>query len=104
MIKKKSKLSSIEQKYCRCLVKVRGKSKKLKKNQVINPYGICTNSVYILKGLKRNKNIECLKNIDFNKLTFNQIKGFALEKKIYKNRMTKKQMIYKLKNLKKKNK
>lgn len=93
MIKKKSKLSNLEKKYCRCLIKVRGNSKKLNRNKIINPYGICTHSVYKLKGLKRNKNIECLKNIDINHLSFNQLKAYSIEKKIYRNGITKDKLI-----------
>jgi len=104
MIKKKSKLSNIEKKYCRCLVKVRGNSKKLNRNKITNPYGICTYSVYNLKGKKRNRIIGCLKNLDFKQLTYNQLKAYAIEKKIFKNRMTKKQLINKFKSFKKKNK
>ena len=57
MIKKSSKLTKTEKKYCRCLVKVRGKSlKKIKgKNKIINPYGICTNSVYTLQKKKEQR-------------------------------------------------
>ena len=40
MIKRNAKLNPLEKKYCRCLVKVRGKS--LKKNKITNPYWICT--------------------------------------------------------------
>jgi hypothetical protein len=42
MIKKKSKLTNREKRYCRCLIKVRTKG-------IQNPYAICTNSVYNLQ-------------------------------------------------------
>lgn len=53
--KKKSKLSSIEKRYCSCLIKVR--SRKIK-----NPYGICTSSVYNKQNKKRTKIVKCGKN------------------------------------------
>jgi hypothetical protein len=80
MIKKSSRLRKLERKYCRCLVKVRSKS--LYKDKIDNPYGICTNSVYLLKGLKRPKSINCLKNIDSNKLNFRQLKAYSIERKL----------------------
>ena len=84
MINNKTKLSYLDKKYCRCLVKVRANSLKKSKNKetVINPYGICTNSVYLLKGEKRPRKINCSKNYDFNKLNYNQLKSYLIEKKI----------------------
>jgi hypothetical protein len=82
MFKKSHKLSNIEQRYCSCLIKVRGKSKELKKNNIISPYGICTNSIYNFRHKKRTKRLGCLKYIDFNKLTFLQLKALAIEKKL----------------------
>ena len=100
MIKKKSNLNKIEGKYCRCLVKVRGKSKYLHKNKIINPYGICTKSVYILKGKKRTKKVSCLKNLNLNKLSFNKLKAYAIEKKIKVTNLSRTNLINKLKYFK----
>ena len=97
MIKKKSKLKPLEKKYCRCLVKVRGKS--LKKNKIINPYGICTKSVYLTKALKRSKRINCLGNLELKALTHKQLKAIIIEKKIKPKDLRKKQEL--IKSLKK---
>jgi hypothetical protein len=53
--KKKTKLSSIEKRYCRCLIKVRSR-------KIQNPYGICTSSVYNKQNKKRTKIVKCGKN------------------------------------------
>lgn len=82
MFKKKTRLSKREKKYCSCLMKVRGKSKKLKRDKIDAPYGICTNSVYNLQNKKRTKRISCLKNYDLSRFTFLQLKALAIEKKI----------------------
>ena len=82
MFNKKSKLSPREHRYCSCLLKVRGKSKPLRSDNIQNPYGICTNSVYNLQDKKRTKRIGCLKNYDLNSITFYQLKALAIEKKI----------------------
>tara|TARA_B100001057_G_scaffold258499_1_gene258599 strand:+ start:181 stop:474 length:294 start_codon:yes stop_codon:yes gene_type:complete len=86
MFKGKSKLSKVERKYCSCLVKVR--SKKIK-----NPYGICTNSVYGSRNLKRNKIVHCSKKYNFKKLKKEQLKLLAFEKKISLSNKAKKQEI-----------
>ena len=65
MINKKSRLSTIERKYCSCLAKVR--------EQIPNPYGICTNSVYKTRGKKRTKIVNCFGNYDFSKFSKNQL-------------------------------
>lgn len=76
----KNQLNILEKKFCKCLIKVRAKS--LKKNKIINPYGICTKSVYLTKGLKRTKKIKCLKLLNLSKMTFKELKAYAIEKKI----------------------
>lgn len=81
MIKKYSRIKKLDKKYCSCIFKVRGKYLS-QKDTIQNPYGICTNSVYLLKGLKRPKDIKCGKYIDFNKLTYKQLKSYLIEKKI----------------------
>tara|TARA_B110000285_G_C14734154_1_gene427817 strand:+ start:248 stop:562 length:315 start_codon:yes stop_codon:yes gene_type:complete len=91
MIKTKSKLNYIERKYCSCLVKVRGKS--LKKNKIQNPYGICTKSVYSSRKKTMKYRPSCLKNYDFNKLSYAQLKGLIIEKKINNSGRTKIKLI-----------
>lgn len=88
MIKKKAKLSTIQRKYCSCVVKVRGKT-------LSNPYGICTKSVYHSRNKKRTKKVGCLKNLDIKKLSKNQLKGILIEKKKIKlnSKKTKKNLI-----------
>ena len=71
---KTKKLSFVEKKYCSCLMKVR--------NTKFNPYGICTNSVYNLQGLKRNKVVECGKYYNFTKYTVPMLRFFLKEKKV----------------------
>ena len=61
MIKKKSKLSIVERKYCSCLAKVRPKIKNG------NPYGICTNSVYGSRSLKEPKEFRVFLIINYLK-------------------------------------
>ena len=97
MIKRNAKLNPLEKKYCRCLVKVRGKS--LKKNKITNPYGICTKSVYSTKGKKRSKRINCLLNLELTTLTHKQLKAIIIEKKIKPKDLRKKQEL--IKSLKK---
>ena len=78
MFKKKSNLSTIQRKYCSCLVKVRSKK--------TNPYGICTKSVYSSRKLKRNDNIKCSKTYKLTHLTNSQLLNLAREKKIKVNK------------------
>ena len=94
---KTKKLSFVEKKYCSCLMKVR--------NTKFNPYGICTNSVYNLQGLKRNKVVECGKYYDFSNYTVPMLKFFLNEKKVKgKSKMNKKQLLNLLKNYQNKKK
>jgi hypothetical protein len=86
MIKKSAKLGFLGRKYCSCLVKVRSKSLK-------NPYGICTKSVYLSRKKKRAYRPSCLRAYNFNKLTYTQLKGIIIEKKIKKSGRSKKQLI-----------
>jgi hypothetical protein len=78
MFKKNSKLNTIQRKYCSCLVKVRSK-----KN---SPYGICTNSVYGSRKMKRRENVKCSKTYKFTSLTKIQLINLAIEKKIKVNK------------------
>ena len=96
MIKKSSKLSTIERKYCSCLAKVRPKI------SGGNPYGICTNSVYGSRSIKRTKTVSCLPNYQLNKMSKKQLVAYSIEKKINIKNKTKKQLIRLLNKLKKK--
>ena len=87
---KTKNLSFVEKKYCSCLMKVR--------NTKFNPYGICTNSVYNLQGLKRNKVVECGKYYDFSQYTVPMLRFFLKEKKVKGiSKMNKKQLLNLLK-------
>ena len=70
-----------EQKYCSCVMKVRGNSYK-KSKKVINPYGICTNSLYNLQNKKRTKMIKCTKKYNFKIYSLPYLQAYALEKKL----------------------
>jgi hypothetical protein len=87
MFKKSSKLSKVDRKYCSCLVKVRS-------NKIKNPYGICTNSVYGSRKIKRNKIVGCSRFYKLNKLKKKQLYYLAKEKKLkVTNKVLKKDLI-----------
>ena len=92
MFNKKAKLSKVERKYCSCLAKVRSK--------IQNPYGICTNSVYGSRLLKRTKRVSCLPNYQLSKLSKKQLSAYSVEKKLPIKNKTKKQLIRNLNKLK----
>jgi len=89
LFKKYSKLSDIEKRYCRCLVKVKDN----------NPYGICTSSVYNKQGFRRNKIVKCSANYNFKNFSYNLLKSYANKKKI---KHTKKNILKKIQNRTKK--
>tara|TARA_B100000161_G_C33528401_1_gene404722 strand:- start:1047 stop:1343 length:297 start_codon:yes stop_codon:yes gene_type:complete len=68
MIKKSSKLPFIERKFCSCLIKVG--------ENILNPFGICTNSVYSTRGKKRTKQVKCFSNYDFKKFSRKQLLAY----------------------------
>lgn len=83
---KTKNLNNREKRYCSCLMKVR--------DTKLNPYGICTNSVYNLQGKTRNKVVECSKYYDFSKYSVSMLKLFLKEKNIKGiSKMNKKQLI-----------
>jgi hypothetical protein len=88
LFKKNSKLTDIEKRYCRCLVKVKDKK----------PYGICTSSVYNKQGLKRNKIIKCSKNYNFKNFDYELLRSYAQKKKI---KTSKKNLLKRILNSKK---
>ena len=91
ILKKKSNLSAIEKRYCRCIIKLRSKGIK-------NPYGICTNSVYNLQKKKRTKVVKCSENYDLKKLTLKQLQYYAKKKNIKYSKVKKDKLITLLKN------
>ena len=83
---KTKNLTNLEKRYCSCLMKVR--------DTKLNPYGICTNSVYNLQGKTRNKVVECSKYYDFSKYSISMLKLFLKEKNIKGiSKMNKKQLL-----------
>ena len=77
IIKNNSNLSNIDQRYCRCLIKVLSK-------KINSPYAICTNSVYNLQNKKRNKVVNCVSNYNFTHFSKNQLSNYANKNKYYK--------------------
>ena len=93
---KTKKLSTIEKKYCSCIIKVL--SKKIK-----NPYGICTKSVYGSRSLKRTKRIKCSQYYDFSKYPVKLLKKYAKMKKFKGiEKLKKKELLQILENYQKK--
>lgn len=61
----------IQKKYCSCITKVGRKN--------INPYGICTKSVYFTRGLKRKGRVSCSM---YSEKTTLQLRKYAKKKNI----------------------
>ena len=80
---------NLENKYCSCIMKVRGKSQ-------LNPYGICTKSVYGSRNKKRTKRVDCLIKFKLNNLTHKTLKSIAREKRIKTDLRSKKKIIKEL--------
>jgi len=70
-----------EQKYCSCLMKVRG-NMYIKTKKIISPYAICTNSLYNRQRKRRTKMVRCTSYYNFKKYSISHLRAFALEKKI----------------------
>jgi hypothetical protein len=86
----KHKLSRTDEKYCNCLMHVRGKS------GITAPYGVCTKSVYNKQGMKREKRIDCDNHYKFSNYTKDELIALAKEKKIVITNMTQKELANKL--------
>jgi hypothetical protein len=85
--KKKSKLSKREKRYCSCVFK-------LKLRNDINPYAICTSSVYNKQNKKRNKVVKCSENINYNKIDRTDLMKYARSKKLkFTSKISKKRLI-----------
>ncbi len=72
---KYARLSRVSRKYCSCVMEVR------KKTQT-KPYGICVNSVYKTRKLKKPFNLECGLNYDLDSYSLEHIQEYAKEKNI----------------------
>ena len=79
--------SSVEKKYCECVVKVSKNSPRY------NPYAICTKSVYGSRGIKRDKIIQCSQKVNFSDFTLAELKGYAKMKKLKYQGLKKSQLI-----------
>ena len=66
----------VEKNYCHCIQQIK------RKNPKINPYAICTDSVYGSKGLTRDKVIKCDKYYSDNDYlrSFNDYKKYLRKK------------------------
>ena len=73
MINKSSKLPFIERKFCSCLIKVG--------ENILNPFGICTKSVYSTRGKKRTKQVKCFRSYDFKKFSRKQLLAYKKNNK-----------------------
>jgi hypothetical protein len=71
---KKTRLGKRERSYCSCLLKVREKSK-------VNPYGICTNTIYNKHG-KTRPPVDCSINYIYENVPIEQLRSLAKERKI----------------------
>jgi hypothetical protein len=80
-------LTKREERYCRCITKLRNKGVKV-------PYAICTNSVYNLQGFKRTRNVPCSLNYNFEKFSKSQLINYVKVRKIkYNKSATKRKLI-----------
>jgi hypothetical protein len=72
---KRAPLTKRERRYCSCLLQVRGKTP-------VNPYAVCTSSVYSQQGVKRRKRVDCDVNYDYDSIPMKMIKSLAKERKV----------------------
>ena len=66
----------VEKNYCHCVQKVK------RKNPDINPYAICTDSVYASRGLTRDKVVNCDKYYNLDKMNVQELREQAKRKNI----------------------
>ena len=86
--KNKASLSLIERKYCSCIMTVRGNHfkkklkslKKARKSDILNPYGICNNSVLKRRTDSKKKRPNCSVNYNFNSYPIEYLQAYSLEK------------------------
>ena len=72
---KRAPLTKRERRYCSCLLQVRDKSP-------VNPYAVCTSSVYSQQGVTRRKRVDCDVNYDYENIPTKMIKSLAKERKV----------------------
>ena len=75
LFRKRAALSKRERKYCTCLLKVRPKTD-------INPYAICTKSLYNLQGVRRHKIVDCDYNYNYEKVPIEMLRSLAKERNV----------------------
>jgi hypothetical protein len=80
-----SPLTKLERKYCTCLLDVRDKSK-----GKVNPYAVCTKSIYTTRGLTRHKQVGCDYNYNYDSMNQKSLFQLAKEKKLTKGKAQKK--------------
>ena len=64
-------MSSIERKYCRCVMHVANQY------PAYNPYAVCTSSVYRSAGKKRSKVVRCAEKYRFEDFKTEELRGYA---------------------------
>ena len=69
-------MPNIEKNYCHCIQQIK------KKNPEINPYAICTDSVYGSRNIKRKKTVKCDKYYDWKNMKVKELRGHAKSKKL----------------------
>jgi hypothetical protein len=90
----KHKLSRTEEKYCNCLMHVRGKT------GISAPYGICTKSVYNEQGMKRSNRVDCDAHYKFSNYSKDELRALAKEKHIKVDKeMSQKEMANKMQRI-----
>lgn len=77
---KYARLARVSRKYCSCVMEVRRSSDQ--KDQKVNPYAICINSVYKTRKLNKPPNLECGLNYDLDTYSLEHIQAYAKEKNI----------------------
>ena len=75
IFRKRAPLTKRERRYCSCLLNVRDKSP-------INPYAICTSSVYTQQGVTRRKRVDCDSNYEYENVPVEMLRSLAKEKKV----------------------
>ena len=75
IFRKRAPLTKRERRYCSCLLNVRDKSP-------INPYAICTSSVYTQQGVTRRKRVDCDSNYEYENVPAEMLRSLAKEKKV----------------------
>ncbi len=75
IFRKRAPLTKRERRYCSCLLNVRAKS-------TVNPYAVCTSSVYSQQGVTRHKRVDCDSNYEYENVPVEMLRSLAKEKKV----------------------